>query len=59
LYDVVGELEEIIGLVEVVLDIYTIYGEWNDGDYFEAGLFAGKGIVSAYFTVDGLITRYA
>ena len=58
LYRVVGELDEIIGLIEVVLDIYTIYGEWNDGDYFEAGLFTGKGIVNAYFTIDGLITRY-
>ena len=54
-----GELEEIIGLIEVVLDTYTVYNEWNDGDYFEAGLFTGKGIVNAYFTIDGLITRYS
>jgi len=58
LYNILGDLEEIVGVFEIVIDSTTVYDEWIDGDYFESGLYAGKGVVNAYFVVYGLITKY-
>lgn len=55
IYNILSQLEEIVGLAEAVLDVFTVIEEWNDGDYFEAGLFTGKGIVGLFFTVWALI----
>jgi len=55
---ILGELEEILGLLETVVDVFTIISEWNDGDYFEAGLFTGKGAVNAFFTIWAIVDRF-
>ena len=59
IYRILGEMNEIIGLVEAVLDVFTIISEWNDGDYFEAGLFTGKGAVNIFFVIWALVERFS
>ena len=53
-----GDLEELVSVFEIVVDTTTIFDEWNDGDYLEAGLYAGKGSVNAFYTIYGLISKY-
>ena len=50
MYSLIGDLEEIIMLFEIYIDSNTVYSELADSDYFEAGLYTGKGLVNAYFT---------
>ncbi len=52
---VLGDAEEIIGLVEIALDVTTVVAKWNSGDHFNAGYFLGKGIVNMVFTVIGIV----
>ena len=47
-----------MGLLEIFMDSNTIYSEWNDGDYFESGLYTGKGVVGSFFTLYGIIYKY-
>ena len=51
-------MEEIVGVVQIYGDSAVVYEEWDDGDYFEAGLFAGKGLVGGYFSAEGVINQY-
>ena len=53
-----GDLQNVIGLFEIVIDSQTIYNEWLAQDYFEAGLFTGKGVANAYFTMFAIIKVY-
>ena len=58
LINIFGDAQEAIGLLEMVMDSETIYSEWQDGDYFEAGLYTGKGITNAGYTIYGIIDRW-
>eukprot|EP00347_Sterkiella_histriomuscorum_P012089 403369934 len=58
LIQILGDAQEAIGLAEIVIDTATVQAEWEDGDYFEAGLYAGKGVVNAGYTFYGIIKRY-
>ncbi len=58
LYNVLGDVEEIIGLLEVVIDVQTVYDEFIDCDYFESGLYGGKGVVNAFYTAYAIIQIY-
>lgn len=51
-------MQEMIGLFEIFIDSKTIYQEWSSGDYFEAGLYTGKGVINAYFTGYSVFNKY-
>jgi hypothetical protein len=53
-----GDFKEFLDLAEVLIDSKTIYDEWRSGDYFEAGLYAGKAIVNAFFTSYYIFLKY-
>ncbi|CDW85990.1 UNKNOWN [Stylonychia lemnae] len=57
LIQVLGDVQEAMGLLEIFIDSQTIYSEWQDGDYFEAGLYTGKGVTNAAYTFYGIIQR--
>ena len=59
LINLLGDLNEAIGVLEIYMDSRSAQGEWEQGDYFESGLFTGKGVVNAGFTIYGIISRYS
>ena len=56
--NIVGDFEEVLGVFEIFINTRTVYDEWYSGDYFESGLFAGKAMVSSYFTGYNIIKKY-
>jgi hypothetical protein len=58
LIQLLGDADEAVAVLEIIIDSDTIQSEWEDGDYFEAGLYAGKGSVNAAYTFYGIIKRY-
>ena len=58
LIGILGDAQEALGLIEIVMDTTTVQSEWNQGDYFEAGLYAGKGVINAAYTLYGIISKY-
>ena len=46
-------------IIQIYTDSSTVYEEWSDADYFEAGLYSGKGVVNAYFAAEGVYNQYA
>lgn len=57
-YSVIADIEEVVGILEIVIDTQTIYEEWIDADYIEAGLYTGKGVTNAYFAIFGVVSKY-
>ena len=55
---IVGDFQEILGVLELFISSRTIYDEWYSGDYFESGLFAGKVMIGSYFTGYTIIKKY-
>ncbi len=53
-----GDFQEVLGLAEILIDSKTIYDEWYSGDFFEAGLYAGKAAVNTYFTGYSIFQKY-
>ena len=58
LYKIRGDIEEVMGLIEILNDTETVYDEWTDGDYLEAGLYTGKGVINAYFVIYQVYSSY-
>lgn len=58
LIGILGDAQEALGIVEIVMDTTTVQSEWTQGDYFEAGLYAGKGVVNTGYTLYGIISKY-
>ena len=58
LYLVLGDVNQVLGILQVAIDARTIYNEWIAGDYFEGGLFLGKGTVNLYYSVYAIVARY-
>jgi hypothetical protein len=44
--------------MEIVIDVQTVYDEFIDCDYFESGLYAGKGLTNVYFTAYSILQNY-
>ena len=45
-------------LLEIMVDVFTWYDLQEEGNYFDAGTFAGKGLVNACFTLYYLVIDY-
>ena len=58
LINILGDTSDAIGLLETFIDSQTVLSEWEDGDYFEAGLYAGKGVTNAGYTIYGIANRW-
>ena len=58
LMQIVGNTQNLLGLITTFIDSKTIYNAWISGDYFSAGLYTGKGIVGVYFTGYSIIYQY-
>lgn len=58
LVSILGDADEAIAIAEIVIDTDTIQSEWEDGDYFEAGLYSGKGSVNAAYTLYATINKF-
>jgi hypothetical protein len=57
-FGIVGDAQEFLNLAEVLIDVTTIYTEWQSGDYFEAGLYLGKGVVNCFFSLYKIVSKY-
>lgn len=55
LIKIIGDAQEALALAEIYMDSTTVQSEWASGDYFEAGLYSGKGVVNAGYTFYGII----
>ena len=41
----------VMSLLEILVDVVTFYDLQNEDDWFDAGTFAGKGLINAGFTI--------
>lgn len=58
LIDILGDFQEAVGLLEAVADMSTVNQEIAQGAWFNAGVFAGKGLVGIIFTAYQIYMRY-
>ena len=40
----------VMSMLEILVDVVTFYDLQNEDEYFDAGTFAGKGLINAGFT---------
>ena len=48
----------VLEVLEVLIDALTFKDEYLDGNYFDAGVIAGKGLVNGGFTLYYIIMEY-
>ena len=56
--NIVGDFQEVLGLIQVFVDAKTVYSEWLAGDYFESGLYLGKGLLNAGFSIYNIVMKF-
>ena len=48
----------VMSLLEILVDVVTFYDLQKDDDWFDAGTFAGKGLINAGFTTYYVTKEY-